>query len=316
MLGWIVLTWTIVLNAISPVARAQDAARSELSDVWIKEKQGSQPFYQSTPVTQVVPNFNTITYAFQSEIINAKITPEEPVFKTGESLTLGGYTAAPHISISLKKVGLGFSGEVGQRSATFYRDGIYNANQDTAQESSMTYRGFGFNAYYILPQPFGKKVKPSLTVGYAAFSAKHSVSTFVYETGEATIDPNQRQSYSYNVGRSSAGLNIGIQLLKKFTLIPWLNYELHDTGEAYQAADKAEASGSQIYAVTLKEDTELFWNAAPRTRYGLNFSVKLFDSLELQIGGLLGAVTSIGREHDQIVDQSYTLAFSFEQNGN
>lgn len=302
--------------SIGSPAFAQEAGRSTLVDAWITEKQENQSFYQSIPVTQVVPTFNTITYAALAEYIDATIRPEETGFlQAEESLHLGGYSFAPHVSISLKRIGLGFAAEVGKKTAAFYRDGANVGNQDTAQESALDYRGFGLSAYYILPQPFGKRVKPSMTVGYGAVSAKHSVSTFVYETGDATIDESQRQTFNYNVSRHEVGLNIGIQLLKKFTLIPWVNHEYIDTTAGVSAVETFERLGASTYPDIAKEDIDLFWHSSPRTRYGLDFAVRVFKTFEIHFGGLLGSLLSSGPKDDRIEDNSYSFSVSLEQKG-
>jgi hypothetical protein len=300
----------------SSAASAQDSVRSDLADAWIVEKQENQSFYQSIPVTQVVPTFNTITYAVLAEYLDATIRPEETGFQQAEeSLHLGGYTFAPHVSISLKRIGLGLAAEVGKKTANFYRDGANVGNQDTAQESALDYRGFGLSAHYILPQPFGKRVKPSLTVGYGAVSAKHSVSTFVYETGEATIDESQRQTFNYNVSRHEIGLNIGIQLLKKFTLIPWINHEYIDTSAGTSAVGSFERLGASTYPDIAREDLELFWHSSPRTRYGLDFAVRVYKTFEVHFGGLIGSLLSTGPKDDRIEDDSYSFSVSLEQKG-
>ena len=97
--------------------------RQELGQVWIDEQKKNPSIYQSTPVTQVVPNFNTITYALLAETIDTTIKPEDPgYFSAPETqLRVSGYSVAPHVSMSLKKIGLGFATEVGSRTAQFCR---------------------------------------------------------------------------------------------------------------------------------------------------------------------------------------------------
>lgn len=292
--------------------------RTALVEQWLEQKTEKPSLYQSTPVTQVVPTFNTITYALLAEVIDAQVKPDttNTFFRADETLTLSGYSVAPHVAISLKRVGLGFSVEAGSREADYYLDGTNVGNQHSAQESELNYRGFGLNAYYILPQPFGRRVKPSLTVGYSSLTAKHSVSTFVYGVGSAVITEDQKELFDYSVARQEVGLNIGIQLLKKFSLIPWANYENMDTSAAQALAEKAEQSGLQSYSATFEEDLQLFWHDRPRVRYGLDFVIRIYKTFDIHVGGLLGSVAALGGGSDTVTDDGMSLSLSIEQKGN
>ncbi len=124
------------------------------------------------------------------------------------------------------------------------------------------------------------------------------------------------KEYSYNVGKTEAGLNIGVQLLKKFTLIPWVNYELFDTSDGVAKSEEARKNYQEAHAEMLDEDLEMFWHAQARLKYGIDFSVRLFGTVELHLGGLLGMITALGPKNEQITDKTISLSIAFDQKGN
>lgn len=286
--------------------------RSALQKTWTEQQTKHPSLYQSAPATQVVPVFNTISYALLLDKQEAVIVPENSSLFIDETLTLTGYRMAPHLSISLKNIGLGFAADIGQRNAIYSRSARYTTGSGiTRQQSHLDYRGVGGYVYWILPQPFGRKLRPSLTLGHSSLAAKHRVSHFRFNSVEPVIEDGDFRYYTYGVNRTECGLNLGFLLLKKFTLIPWVNYENIDSSEGAKKAEEDSDRGD-----ILAKDVELFWHSQARVKYGLDFSMRLFDTVELHLGGLLGAVSAFGANNDQIVDKTISASIAFDQKGN
>lgn len=187
------------------------------------------------------------------------------------------------------------------------------------QKSHLDYRGLGIYLYWIVPHPFGKSVRPSITVGNSTYAAKHRVSAVAVTTdaSASAADDLNYEAYTYNVGRTEAGLNLGIQLLKKFTLIPWANYESVDTSDATGKLSEVNAEyGRDERESYLEQDIELFWHAQAKLKYGIDFSIRLFDSVEVHVAGLLGSLASLGNKNDQIQDKTISLSIALDQKGN
>jgi hypothetical protein len=292
-----------------------EASRKDMQDYYIDYQRGHRTIYQSVPVTQVVPSFNTITYAGLYESTEATVTELNGIEK--EELKMTGYRAAPYLSIALKKFGLGFSGETGRRKLAYdYSMEFRSRSQTSGQFSDVEHRGFGLYVYWIVPGVSTKNVKTTLTLGNNAYAVKHNFSDFTQNTTSSSLESGELQRSSYNLVKNDLGLNIGIKLLKKFTLIPWINYERMDTSEAQRKSDEFAAAGQSSHATTLSNDVETLWHARSPTQYGIDFSIRIFDSTEIHLGGLLGQFAALTPKADHVEDKSVTLTIAVDQKGN
>lgn len=315
----LIFLWSFWLILIASTSIAQSLEeRKKLQDDYIESNSKNPSVYQSAPVTQVVPKFNTISYALLLEQQSVSIEAEEDVVGSDfdHNLKINGFTISPHLSISLKSIGLGFSTEFGQRSSTYAiapkdgRNSLY-----ALQQSTLSYRGLGSYLYWIMPQSFSKRVKPSFTFGNSVFIANQRVSNLISTNRPISEDELQSRLFTYNVTKTEIGLNVGMTLLRKFTLIPWVNYEHFDISDG-----KRKLESDQLYDSSEKrmfeEDLQLFWRSKPSVKYGLDFSIRVFNRVELHVGGLLGRLVSIGEKNPRIEDKSLSFSLSLDQKGN
>lgn len=104
-------------------ARAMGAtARGELAARLIEENQSGPPLFQGTPITHIVPEFNTVTYAADMHDLDTTVQPvSSRAGKTADDLRYTGWVASPYLALSLKKIGLGFNMEAGKKTSPLRR---------------------------------------------------------------------------------------------------------------------------------------------------------------------------------------------------
>lgn len=298
---------TFYVSTSTKLHAEEQSERKALIDHYVSESKKNETFFASTPVTHVVPSFNTISYALSAVSYDTVISPEENpwVRKSDASkLDLSGYGLSPYLSISLKRIGLGFSVESGNRQAEFTsaNSSQYNENRLAA----LTYRGVGAFIYWI---PFGKlwnKVNTTLILGGRNYTAKHEHTRTSFTSGFETN--RYTTSINYSVPSYEGGLNFNVSLLKSFSMIPWGNYASVDTTNAM-----SQIRSDNYERDYIASDVDLFWKDKPDLTYGLDFAAKL-GPFQVRLGGLLGLLAAPAGS-SQIDDQSLSLAISFEQKG-
>jgi hypothetical protein len=112
------------------------------------------------------------------------------------------------------------------------------------------------------------------------------------------------------VNQYEAGLNLSWFVLKRFALVPWMDYATYDV-----TAAKSNRNSESGVDDVVENDLNLFFLSYPKFRYGLDFAVKVIG-LEVRIGGLLGTLANLNKSVDYIQDKSVTLSVSIEQKGN
>ncbi len=295
------------ISATSNLFAEEQSERKNLIDHYVDESKKNDTFFASTPITHVVPSFNTISYALSAISYDTVISPEENpnIPKSNASkLELSGYGVSPYLSISLKRIGLGFSVESGNRLAEY--SGANSSQYNDSRLASLTYRGVGAFVYWI---PFGKlwnKVNTTVILGGRNYTAKHE---HVRTSFIAGVETNKNlTSINYSVPSYESGLNFNIGLLKSFSMIPWGNYASVDTTNA-----TSQLRVDHYERDYIASDVELFWKDKPDLTYGLDFAAKL-GPFQLRLGGLLGFLAAPAGS-SQIIDESLSLAVSFEQKG-
>ena len=296
-----------------PLAAQTIPQRDSLQQTWSDKQKEHHNLYETTPVTHIVPDFNTITYSVRGEKIDANVSPEEPSYGRNDNLKLTGYTVAPHMAVSLKHIGLGFSAEGGQRRAVYTSTGTSRYER---QESYLDYRGLGLYIYWIAPSPF-QIMTPSVTLGNSSYAVKHNASLLKTSSSSAPDDNSDSlKNFTYTVAHYEVGLNLGMKLLKDFTFTPWAHYDVYDTKDGTKQVDTANSNHDQNHAVILEKDLDLFWHSANKVKYGLDLSVRMFDRVEVHLGGLIGLVMASGYNTASVTDKSVSLGVSFDQKGN
>ncbi len=296
-----------ITTSSSKLFAEENSERSELIEHYVEESKKNKSIFASTPITHVVPSFNTISYALSAISYNTTIKPEENQWTrrtTPSTLKLSGYGVSPYLSLSLKRIGLGFSVESGHRQAEFTDD---NSSQYSNNRLAMVdYRGVGAFIYWI---PFGKlwnSINTTVIIGGRNYTASHHHVRTSYSGGSETN--KYKTSLNYSVPTYEGGLNFNVGLLKSFSMIPWGNYARVDTSNALTQLRRDDFELDYIAS-----DVNLFWHDKPSLTYGLDFAAKL-GPFQVRLGGVLGFF-SASAGSSQIEDESLSLAVSFEQKG-
>lgn len=300
LFAWVAVVSTAV--GIASLARAQEQTpREELAEHYIAEHRKNPSLFQGTPISHVVPSFNTISYALAGGTTDATIKPETENPSYPQELRLSGYEVAPYLSLSLRRIGLGFSVESGHKESEFTSS--FGGGQSERRVGEVDYRGVGVFLYWIPTGKIARMITPTLILGGRNYTAKHAHASFFGGTsGVAT-------NLSYSVPNYEAGLNIDVAMLKALHVIPWGNYSYMDTGDATSQVEKR--SWDEDYLTT---DIDLFWHSRPDLTYGIDFAAR-FGALQVRLGGVLGMLATSGQGSERIVDESLRLAFSIEQKG-
>jgi hypothetical protein len=294
---------------------AQNNLRKQMIDSYMAQKKSHSGFYDSPPIYHLVPNFNTISYSLSMEKTNVILTPPQtsktsPSQSAASSTTaLSGYKISPHLAMSLKKVGLGFSAERGVQNV-FFRNEYSNQNFMNAQESSLEYSGIGLNFSYLPYQSPGKFLSVALILGWRNYTARHRWSQFItYNNSVDKIEPEYKPTIRYKIDRYQTGININLALLKSIQLIPWADYQYTLTSDATSAFKTAYRMTS--VDPVFESDLDLFWIAGRNYNYGLDFAVRLMD-FQIRLGGLLGTFANLNPIPDSIEDQTVNISFSWD----
>ncbi|SMF08685.1 hypothetical protein SAMN06296036_104312 [Pseudobacteriovorax antillogorgiicola] len=283
------------------------------------ENNKNQALYGSAPLTHISPDQNQITYALGFEWPDYTITAdtEDPSYQEQEgvdaSLKISGWSVAPHLAVSLKNIGLGFSVGRGEKKAAYEYNVNYGGNSTfIAQESKLAYGDVGLLAYFIPYPKISKGLRATVILGGRSINAKHTVgaTTASYNSPSSSFSD---QIYRYNVNELNAGLNLKFKILRRFAIIPWADYRYTDTSAIDATAE--EEAGNSINKTELQNDIELFWHSQPEVRYGIDFSIQIMR-LEINIGGLLGALALSGNGKESVSDDGFIINFAIHQKGN
>lgn len=280
-------------------------------DSLVEYRKSANSIYQPPPITHMVPSFNTITYAIAVEKRNIEILPRlengDRDEENDSSLKLTGYTVAPHLAISLKKVGIGLSIENSKNTSEYNYHNRWGGS-DIRQSSTVSTAGLGFNVSVLPFESLRKNHKLALIAGGKSLNVKHSFSDFspVNQTG---VDPIHVR---YNILKYEVGANLTLSLLKQFRVIPWVDYTMTDVKNAEAAYDPSKNgfSSSGLY----EDDVRLYWQSTPNVRYGIDLSLGIFG-LDIRIGSIFGKLARLGSDPDWYKDNSFNISLSFDQHG-
>ena len=283
-------------------------ARGDLASLLGDDLQDRPPLFQGTPITHIVPEFNTVTYAADTQWIDTMVKPVQKSWSNSrgtEELAYKGWVASPYFALSLRKIGIGFNIEAGKKSLN-YKDPGYTESR--TQDSLVNYRGLGIYLFY---KPFDSKdFVPSLMVGGKSLNASHEFGNLLTQSQKELGNITKSNKYSYGVFDYSIGINTQVRLVKAMTIIPWADYVWVDDAAAHTAAKNLGD-----YAKTdFNDDVRIFWNNRPPLNYGIDFAVQM-AGFEVRLGGTLGAIVASGTGSDQIKDQGIRIAFAWNQKG-
>jgi hypothetical protein len=289
----------------APEAFAGTTEQKEIEDHYLEEVQRNGSLYKTSPVTHIVPKNKEITFALDAKRINLQLDGSGLESKYGHNdsdISLEGYSVTPYVALSLKRIGLGFSADAGAKNYV-YKDGDSNEQQ----KSKLDYRAIGIYAYLL---PFSNTpnwLTTSIVLGAKSYTASHKVSNMV------NGDPSGRdyQKYNYTTMSYLAGTLLDFHFLKRFSIVPWLDYTYTNISQLNDAAKDKKYAGSNGYF--LAREGELFWRARPQTEYGIDLVVR-FDLLSVHLGDLLAPLAYQSDDH-VIKDRSVQLSVSADMKG-
>ncbi|NRA65953.1 MAG: hypothetical protein HRU19_15810 [Pseudobacteriovorax sp.] len=226
-------------------------------------------------------------------------------------MELGGWAVHPHIAISLKNIGLGFSLGRGLKESIYKRRILVQGqNYNSDQESSIAFTEIGLFLYWIPFPKLHKNIKATVILGGKSINAKHDYTEEVFSDSVVAGNTNVKTK-RYNLSGLQAGLNIKYQVFKRFAITPWLDYQALDTNsiESEAQSDDGTVTDPQLLA-----DIEFFWHTEPKTTYGVDFTTKI-GNFEISFGGLLGAILTAGNSKASISDDAISVSISVNQKG-
>ncbi|RYZ58214.1 MAG: hypothetical protein EOP07_07755 [Proteobacteria bacterium] len=303
----------VLLMATQGYAQSVDE-RAKMIDSYTSYRKSGNSIYQPPPITHMVPNFNTITYALSYEKRDITMLPRlgnGDLDKDAQSsLSMKGYTLAPHLAISLKKVGIGFSIENSKNSSDYSYTNAYNPTFGSSQNTTVSTSGLGFNLSALPFEKLRKDNKLAVIIGGKSLNVRHEFTDII--PSNYTGNPQDPINIRYNLLKYEAGANLTLQLLKHFSVIPWVDYTYTDIRGAESAVEGKElnASLAQLYA----DDLRFYWKSYPNVRYGIDLGINAWG-FDVRIGSFLGSLARLNAQPDYIEDKSFSISLSFDQKG-
>lgn len=308
----LVLSITLHVGA----ALADEGQLNPIEKALIDHQRSSDPTFNSTPVNHITPQFNLVTIAFDSEIINTSVENKMMSFGSYEKLQLGGYSFTPYLALSLRNIGVGISGEVGQKSAKYetgYKDSTLSSV--LKEESFLDYTGLGVYFYYTL---FKKSKKFRMTVigGTKLLNVKHQARSYYYNSDNPSSVESKSgfETIKYTIQKMELGLNMRLQVTNSVAIIPWADISIPNTNqvdELLKPATRESYTGAVLNPRRYSADVELFWRNRSELIYGVDVAVK-YKRLEFHIGSGIGYLSSLNSPEEE--DSGYTIEDSMTLN--
>ena len=298
-------------------------SREEFQDAYTKQQTKSPSLFDTLPIQQIVPLEDTITFAAAASYKDVTIAPSGQDISSNrnnlsERLDLNGWSASPYIALTAKQFGFGFTGELGRMTARYRQGGaLASGNQSNtsagynSQQAVMNYSGVG--AYFYLSprwKVFPKSVSINFIAGGKSLNVQHESSGTAYSSN--TQAPMTK--YQYAVQNVDFGTNLGLNFVKRFTVMPWVDYSTNFVSQPTTVEQSSFRYQSNPYDLALKDDIDLFWHSAPRLRYGIDLVVNMLG-INVHFGGLLGIIGNLNKGAGRIQDNSRYISFSFDIKG-
>jgi len=321
------MLFTVITLGLVPGSQAFAAtienSREEFQDAYTKQQTNSPSLFDTLPIQQIVPLEDTITFAAAANYKDVTIAPKGQDISSNranlsERLDLKGWSASPYIALTAKQFGFGFTGELGRMTA-HYQQGValasgnpsgYSAGYNN-QQAVMNYSGVG--AYFYLSprwKALPKRVSINFIAGGKSLNVQHESSGTVYSS--STQAPMTK--YQYAVQNVDVGTNLGLNFVKRFTVLPWVDYSTNFVSHPSTVDQSSLRYQSNAYDLALKDDIDLFWHSAPKLRYGIDLVVNMFG-INVHFGGLLGIIGNLSKGAGRIQDNSRYISFSFDIKG-
>ena len=321
------MLFTVITLGLVPGHQASAAtiqnSREEFQDAYTKQQTKKPSLFDTLPIQQIVPLEDTITFAAAASYKDVTIAPSGQDISSNrdnlnERLDLKGWSTSPYIALTAKQFGFGFTGELG-RITSHYQQGaaLASGNQSNYyagynnQRAIMDYSGVG--AYFYLSPRWNalpKRVSINFIAGGKSLNVQHESSGTAYSGN--TQAPMTK--YQYAVQNVDVGTNLGLNFVKRFTVLPWVDYSANFVSQPATAEQSSFHNQSNAYDLALKDDIDLFWHSAPRLRYGIDLVVNMLG-INVHFGGLLGIIGNLNKGAGRIQDNSHYISFSFDIKG-
>ncbi len=292
-------------NLAAPTA--ESTRRKYRIDDYLSKSRGTPAFYQTAPLTHVAPAARTVIFAINARKIETDVVDEQysqTRDKANDQLFLRGYSVAPHVAFSVKGSGLGFNAEAGRTQMDYRMSTLQTfayAGIPSEQVSSVDYRGVGVFGFYNLIEK--GVLRATVIGGLKNTQVSHRIGTLQSFSNVPTGLVATDYLGNYTLTGYSAGLNVGIKLIKSFTINPWADYSYTDVGPAKQQASITSDDVKSYYL----EDIEVFWRSKPSLNYGLDLVAKAYN-FEIHFGGLFGTLVASGNTPSATRDGGYSTS--------
>jgi hypothetical protein len=308
-----------LLNSAAPAfateAETIAAERQSMQNELKGYRQEVTSLFSSVPQSHIMPERDVVGISVSVERPDVTMVPSNKTVdknsrKTKPRLDYAGWRATPLISFSNKRFGVGFAGEAGQLQAHYIDDttSLYREEFGSAKFSGIGLYGYFIPELRILPNT----VTPLLLIGGKTLNVVHESTGTI----QSAYSVKNTTKHSYTVKKYEVGIDLGIELAKRFTVLPWTSYSIVAVGGESGSSSQTQASAASYGVVTpintaLVSDKVLFWNLSPTLNYGIDFSVGL-GNLKLKFGGLLGVLGSLMKSNDQIYENTLTAGLSYD----
>ncbi len=275
--------------------------RKEIQTNYLAAQQDAWNLFSGLPSTHVIPMRGKVTISAAGDYYNATAMREGvSVNDTSEyesRLELGGYRASPLVVFQEDRFGVGFGATVGKRTSE------YKQSKFDIFKGEASFSGLQMVTYFVPKfSLFPKNVTTSFLVGGEKLYVTHKTH-WVRPLDVPAFEQEDKARYSLTT--LNVGVDVGILLSNRFTVMPWFDYK------RVWSVTPSSANDASLFErnAMLAADQELFWHS--ESRYGLDLSVRL-KRLTLHFGGVLGFLAGLAKGTDDVMDSGFSGGFTVD----
>lgn len=280
--------------------------RAEMQSFYLEQEQRRRPLFASAPSHHIIPKQDTISFALQADAVDVTIAPDSTELQDDLSdmdhkLEVKGWSVFPLVAFSADHFGVGFTVEGGSRQIQYLRQ---DRTSFYEQFSDMSYTGAGLYVFRVFPLPkLSSRVLGTVILGGRSLTCVH-VNYAARTNAQASA---QAEKLKYDVNAYDIGLNLSMNLVRRFTIFPWLNVRHTVLGPV---KDRNESPATDVDDV-VEQDRELTWLASRALQYGVDFAVQL-GPIEMHFGGVIGYLAGLYQGADRVQDETISFGFSYD----
>jgi hypothetical protein len=249
----------------------------------------------------VIPTRGKATVSVAGDYFDATVMRDgvsvEEATDFDSRLILGGYRASPLVVFQEDRFGVGFGATVGKRTSEF-RESMY-----TITKGEASFSGLQLVTYFVPKFSFfPKNVTTSFLVGGEKVYVTHEL-TYLRPRDIPSVQYEEKARYS--VTAINIGVDVGILLSNRFTVMPW-----YDTKRMWSVSPSSDADTLLFQQSSeLVADESLFWRT--EERYGIDLSVRV-KRFTLHFGGVLGFLAGLAKGADDVSDSGFSGGLSMD----